>query len=220
MRNDEGQAAGRVMIRYILFDLDNTLYSAKTGMEEDFQRRIIAFTARFLGITPEDALAQRQEGITRYGATIEWLIGDKGLTAIDEYYAAVHPEGEEDVIPPDPQLRLFLESLSLPLAILTNSPREHTDRVLKKIGITDLFTHIFDMRWNGNQGKPLPAAFTRALDALGSDAGSTLFIDDAPRYVQGYLNLGGKGLLRDELGRHPDYPHPRIRELPELIRYL
>jgi putative hydrolase of the HAD superfamily len=208
------------MIRYILFDLDNTLYSAKTGMENDFQRRIIAFTSRFLGIPGEEALARRQEGITRYGTTIEWLIGDNGFTAIEEYYAAVHPEGEEEVIPPDPQLRLFLKSLGVPLAVLTNSPREHADRVLAKIGIADLFTHIFDIRWNGNQGKPLPAAFTRALDALGSGAGNTLFIDDAPRYVQGYLNLGGKGLLRDELGRYPDYLHPKIRELPELTRYL
>jgi putative hydrolase of the HAD superfamily len=208
------------MIRYILFDLDNTLYSIKTGMEEDFQRRIIAFTARFLGLSPEEALIRRREGITRYGTTLEWLMGDRGFTAIDEYYAAVHPSGEEDIIPPDPELRLFLKSLGLPLAILTNSPREHTDRVLAKIGIADLFTRIFDMRWNGNQGKPLPIAFTRALDALGSSPDDTLFVDDAPRYVQGYLNLGGRGILRDELDRHPDYPHPKIRELRELTRYL
>jgi putative hydrolase of the HAD superfamily len=208
------------MIRYILFDLDNTLYSVKTGMEQDFQRRIIAFTSRLLGITPEEALAQRRAGITRYGTTLEWLVGDKGFTAIDEYYAAIHPEGEEDVIPPDPDLRQFLQSLNIPLAILTNSPREHTDRVLAKIGIADLFTRVFDMRWNGNQGKPLPVAFNRALDALGAAADNTLFIDDMPRYVRGYLNLGGKGILRDELDIHPDYPYPKIRELRELTEYL
>jgi putative hydrolase of the HAD superfamily len=204
------------MIRYILFDLDNTLYSIKTGMEEDFQRRIIAFTSRLLGITPEEALTRRREGITRYGTTLEWLMGDRGFTAIDEYYAAIHPAGEEACIPPDPELRLFLQSLNIPMAILTNSPREHTDRVLARIGIADLFTHIFDMRWNGNQGKPLPIAFTRALDALGSAAGNTLFVDDTPRYVRGYLDLGGRGILRDELDRHPDYPYPKIRELREL----
>ncbi|MDR0710071.1 MAG: HAD-IA family hydrolase [Spirochaetaceae bacterium] len=208
------------MIRYILFDLDNTLYSIRTGMEQDFQRRIIAFTSRLLGVTPEKALSRRREGITRYGTTLEWLIGDEGFTAIDEYYAAVHPPGEEDCIPPDPELRRFLLGLNIPLAILTNSPREHTDRVLAKIGIADLFTHIFDMRWNGNQGKPLPIAFTRALDALGSATDNTLFIDDAPHYVQGYLDLGGRGILRDEFDRHPDYPYPKIRELTELTRYL
>jgi putative hydrolase of the HAD superfamily len=208
------------MIRYILFDLDNTLYSIRTGMEEDFQRRIIAFTSRLLDITPEEALSRRREGITRYGTTLEWLMGEEGFAAIDEYYAAIHPAGEEDCIPPDPELRRFLLSLNIPLAILTNSPREHTDRVLAKIGIADLFTHIFDMRWNGNQGKPLPIAFNRALDALGSAADNTLFIDDAPRYVQGYLDLGGRGILRDELDRHPDYPGPKIRELRELTAYL
>jgi putative hydrolase of the HAD superfamily len=208
------------MTRYILFDLDNTLYSNNTGMEQGFQRRIIGFAARFLGITPEEAVARRREGLKNYGATIEWLMGEYGFSAIDDYYAAVHPAGEEDSIPPDPELRGFLESLNIPLAILTNSPREHADRVLAKIGIAGLFTHVFDMRWNGNQGKPLPAAFTRALDALGTTPETTLFIDDTPRYVLGYLDLGGRGLLRDEMDLHKDYAHPKIRELRELTRYL
>jgi putative hydrolase of the HAD superfamily len=208
------------MIRYILFDLDNTLYSTTTGMEQDFQRRIIGFASRFLGITTEEALARRREGLKKHGATIEWLIGECGFSAINDYYAAVHPEGEEDVIPQDRELRRFLESLNIPMAILTNSPREHADRVLAKIGIADLFTHIFDMRWNGNQGKPHRIAFTRALDALGATPETTLFIDDTPRYVRGYLDMNGKGLLRDELDQHKDYAHPKIRELRELTRYL
>jgi putative hydrolase of the HAD superfamily len=209
------------MIRYILFDLDNTLYPVSSGMEEALQRRIIGYVRSFLGLpSPEEALRVRAEGITRHGTTLEWLIHEKGLTDIDGYYAAVHPDGEEDDLSVDPDLRPFLESLPVPKAILTNSPREHSDRILKKLGIRDLFTHVFDMRWNGNRGKPLPSAFYRALNVLGASPAETLFIDDHPRYVEGYLALGGKGLLLDEQDSHPDFPHPRIRHLRELTAFL
>jgi len=115
------------MIKHLLFDLDNTLYSNNTGMEQGFQRRIIGFAARFLGITPEEAVARRREGLKNYGATIEWLMGEYGFSAIDDYYAAVHPAGEEDSIPPDPELRDFLEGLSDPAGY----PHQFTPRTLR-----------------------------------------------------------------------------------------
>jgi putative hydrolase of the HAD superfamily len=208
------------MIRYILFDLDNTLYPVSSGMEDALHKRIVGYMSSFLGLSPEEAQGERSAGITRYGTTLEWLIHEKGFTDIDGYYAAVHPDGEEDGLAVDPALRPFLESLPVPRAILTNSPREHSDRVLKKLGITDLFTHVFDMRWNGNRGKPLPVAFYRALGVLGASPAETLFIDDYPMYVEGYLALGGAGLLLDERDAHPDFPHPRIRRLRDLAAFL
>jgi putative hydrolase of the HAD superfamily len=189
-------------------------------MEEALQWRIIDYTARFLGLSHEEARGERTKRISRYGTTLEWLIHEKGLIDIDGYYAAVHPAGEEADLTPDPELRPFLRSLPIPMAILTNSPKEHSDRILKKLGISDLFTHVFDMRWNRNQGKPLPIAFNRALEVLGSVPGETLFIDDYPRYVEGYLSLGGKGLLLDEGNAYPNFPYPRIRCLRELTAFL
>jgi putative hydrolase of the HAD superfamily len=208
------------MIRHILFDLDNTLYPRNAGLEEQMQGRIAAYIAGLLGLPQEEALKERRKGIAGYGTTLEWLIAEKNFTNIDDYFAAVHPPGEEEGLSPNPALRPFLESLPVPRAILTNSPREHADRVLAKLGVADLFTRIFDMRWNQNQGKPLPIAFNRALEALGGRAEDTLFIDDYPSYVRGYLALGGRGLLLDEFDTHPDYPHPRIRRLEELRGFL
>jgi putative hydrolase of the HAD superfamily len=217
-----GHVQGAIVIRAILFDLDNTLYSINSGLEEAMQQRIIEYIAGFLGLSPEAARLERRKGRSRYGTTLEWLLGDKGFPPanIDAYYAAVHPEGEEATLQPDPALRPFLQSLPVPLAILTNSPREHADRILTKLGVADLFAHIFDMRWGNNQGKPLPIAFNRALKVLGATAETTLFIDDYPRYVEGYIALGGRGILLDELDAHADLTLPRIRRLQELTAYL
>ncbi|MDR0723396.1 MAG: HAD-IA family hydrolase [Treponema sp.] len=207
-------------LQYILFDLDNTLYSPRYGLELNVGRRIVEFIAAYLGLSWEEALGQRRERIQRYSTTLEWLMEEKGYTDIEAYYKAIHPAGEADSLSPDPALREFLTSLPLPLGILTNSPKEHADRILTTLGIHDLFTHIFDLRWNDFKGKPHAAAFHRALNALGTIPETTLFIDDTPRCVSGYCALGGPGLLLDEENAYPAYPHPRIRDLRELTGFL
>ncbi len=208
------------MIGYILFDLDNTLYPSSLGLEEEMSRRIQEFTARHLGVSMAEARKRRQASVDRFGTTLEWLIADEGLTDVETYYAAVHPEGEEERLAPDPDTRAFIQSLPVPVAVLTNSPLEHALRVLRKLAMEDLFTHIFDIRWNGLKGKPREVAFRNALGVIRKEPGEVLFVDDFPSYVEGFVRLGGKGVLLDEGNIHTAYPHPRIRALPELSRFL
>ncbi|MDR1100699.1 MAG: HAD-IA family hydrolase [Treponema sp.] len=208
------------MIQYILFDLDNTLYSARYGLEDNVHRRIRDFLAAYLGVSPEEAWQQRAERLHDYGTTLEWLSFERGFTDIEAYFALVHPEDEADALPPDPALRAFLESLPQAKAILTNSPREHADRIIGKLGLSGLFTHIFDIRSNGLKGKPHAEAFFRAFEDMGSSPEETLFIDDTPAYVEGCRALGGKGVLLDEYDAWPDYRYPKIRDLRELEAVL
>jgi putative hydrolase of the HAD superfamily len=208
------------MFQYLLFDLDNTLYSSRHGLEDNVRRRIREFSAGFLGISPDEAWRQRMALAGKYGTNLEWLIGEKGFTDADAYFAAVHPPNEADSLPADPELRAFLADLPVPKAILTNSPREHADRILSRLGIAYLFTHIFDIRQSGYRGKPRPEVFNRALGILGVKSRDVLFIDDSPSYVEGFIALGGSGLLMDENNVHGDYPGPRIRKLKELGRYI
>lgn len=209
------------MIKYLLFDLDNTLYSCRYGLENNVRRRMQEFTGAYLGLSPEEAWRQRLEYRYQYGTNLEWLMGEKGFTDVEAYIAAVHPKDEADALRPDPELRSFLESLPVPRAILTNSPREHVDLILNKLDIqAGLFTHIFEVRQFGFKGKPHPDVFNRVLQTLGMRAEDVLFIDDSPVYVEGFIALGGKALLLDEKDAHGDFPHQRIRYLRELTGYL
>jgi putative hydrolase of the HAD superfamily len=208
------------MIKYLLFDLDNTLYSIRYGLEENVALRIRKFLAAWMGMGEEEAMAERRKGISHYGTTLEWLMEEKKFTDIEEYYSFVHPEGEVDSLRPDPELREFLSCLSCPKAILTNSNREHADRVLEKLELGDIFTHIFDMRWNNLKGKPRPDVFMRVLKVLGKNPEEVLFIDDYPKYVAGFNALGGAGVLLDELDSYPDFSDRRIRNLKEIVKFL
>jgi putative hydrolase of the HAD superfamily len=201
-------------------DLDNTLYSCRYGLERNVSRRIKEFTAAFLGTSTEEAWRQRHEVINKYGTCLEWLITEKGLNDVEAYFAAVHPPGEADALVPDPELRTFLASIPIPKAILTNSPKEHADVVLEKLGLCGIFTHIFEIRQSGFMGKPRKDYFENALHTLGVNIDEVLFIDDYPNYVQGFIALGGKALLYDEEDMHKDSPLPRINNLKDFVQYI
>ena len=208
------------MIQHILFDLDNTLYSVNSGLEAIFIKRIRDYAASWLGATWEECEPEWKEAIKSYGTTLEWLCAEKGFTDIDDYFASMHPENEADFLEADPELRKFLESLPCPCSILTNSPDFHSERIIKKLELEGIFRHQFDIKTNALKGKPHASAFQRALDTIGLKPEEVLFVDDIPRYVNGFIVIGGRGLLLDENDVHKNYPHEKIRNLREIMRFL
>jgi len=208
------------MLKYLIFDLDNTLYSCRYGLEDNVEQRLKKFTAEFLGVSSAEAWRERKAAKGKYGTCLEWLMAEKGFTDVEAYLAAAHPEGELDSLKPDDDLREFLSGIKMPKAILTNSPKEHADMVLEKLGVTDLFTHVFDIRQCNFLGKPRREVFENALNTLGVQANEALFIDDVPSYVEGFADIGGKALLFDEGDVHKKCCVPKIKDLREIIRYI
>jgi putative hydrolase of the HAD superfamily len=209
---------------HILFDLDNTLYSEDLGLEKNVSRRVNEYVAAYLNISYEEALAYRRERIIegRFGTTLEWLISERGFdtAAVERYFSAIHPPDEACSLKADPALRSFLLSLPLPLAILTNSPMEHADRILDKLGVKDLFPSIFDIRGGGLKGKPQKEAFNRAMEGLKTSPERCLFVDDTALYIEGYRAMGGYGVLLDENDTHRDFTPPRITRLEQIRELL
>ena len=211
-------------IEYILFDVDGTLYSSRWGLEQAVTGRVNDYLAAHLNMPREKAWAHRKEGVTSggFGTTLEWLRSKKDFKDTEEYLAFIHPENEADALPPDPALRSFLVSLSsrVPIGILTNSTMEHTQRIVNKLGVADLFNVIFDIRKNEFTGKPDAGMYRRVLKELGVSAPSCMLVDDIPFYIEGFLAVGGMGVYYDENNSHPEFPGRRIQKLEELTSFL
>jgi len=208
------------MIRYLLLDLDDTVYSESFGLEREVLARINEYAMRFTGLGGEAFLEARKRRMPDFGTTLEWLMADYGFADSEDYFAFVHPEGEEKPLGPDPELAAALDAVALPKAIFTNSPREHAERVLARLGVADRFDAIYDIRFNGLHGKPHADAVARVCAACGVEPAEALFVDDSPQYVRGFIDLGGIGVLRDEAGRHGDSRLRRVRSLTELPALL
>lgn len=188
-------------IKHLLFDLDNTLYPSSSAMDKGITLRMLECVADFFHCDIEQAAQKKKENIIHHSTTLEWLRSE-GLTDIEGFLAHVHPENEADELQPQPGLREFLISLPCPKSILTNAPKEHAERVMEKLGITDLFQAITDIRDANFFGKPYADSYKAALAKTGSKIEETLFLDDLTKYTDGWCALGGTAILiGDQNGR-------------------
>lgn len=210
---------GPVEVRFLLFDLDNTLYPKNSGLAAEMEQRIAAYAEGWLNLDAETCLAQRKEGFSRYGSTLRWLMMEKGLEDPRVFLEYVHPADLESWLQPLPQLAPMLEAIPLPKAILTNSPLFHARRVLDFFGISGLFGYVKDITGNNFLGKPAESAYLSTLQELGWNAEHTLFIDDMVPYLDSFRALGGQCCLVGGSPRTPaSYPRiPDIMGLPGVL---
>jgi putative hydrolase of the HAD superfamily len=187
------------MIQQLLLDIDNTLYPPDTGLWEEILQRINRYAAKKLGISLEEAQNLRARKLPDYGTTIRWLEEDPELQHIPidpkDYMAVVHPQDLSPYIPVDQSLAPYLENLGLPIALFTNAPQDHAQRVLQRLKIPQASYPLFTIEDLGGKGKPEPTAFRYVLGQLGWEIRSTLFVDDHPKSVETYRGMGGPALL-------------------------
>ena len=181
-------------IKHLLFDLDDTLYPSSSNMNAGINRSMMECVADFFNCSIEEAKELKKKNIIHHSTTLEWMRSE-GFTDIEGFLAKVHPENEADELPEQPGLREFLLSLNIPKSILTNAPHEHADRVLKKLGIADLFECVTDIRDGNFYGKPYERAYRAALKKVGANVSETVFLDDLQKYTDGWNALGGTAIL-------------------------
>lgn len=189
-------------VRHLIFDLDNTLYPATAEMDAGIHDRMMECVADFFGVSLEKAAEMKKINIQKFSTTLEW-IRHEGFTDVEGFFAKVHPENEVDELASDERLRPFLESIRIPKIILTNSPREHAERVLAKLNVSDLFDCICDIRDCKLLGKPYTDAYRIALKMCGGTIDNTIFLDDMQKYTDGFAAMGGTAVLVGEKNGKP-----------------
>ncbi len=211
----------KMKISYILFDLDNTLYPADSGLFSEIDKRMINFVSRYFNISIEEAKQLRARLSRKYGTTLSGLIKEYGFKNIEEYLHEVHPQEVEQYIRKDDKLSDFFEKLTIKRSILTNSPKEHAERVLNVLGLTNQFEYIFDIRLNNLMGKPNRDVYLKVLDKIKKKPDQVLFVDDLPTYLLPFRELGGHILLIDRYNRYDEsIDIPIIHKLNEIFDYL
>lgn len=210
------------MISFLLFDLDNTLYPASSGLFDYMREGMSAYVAELLGVNMEEATQLRRQHSSRYGSTLRWLRATREEIDIESFLQRIHPTNVANYLTFSEEPRQILSSIEIKKGVLTNAPREHAERVLEFYGITDLFDFVLDLRADNFQGKPDRAAYERAVKAAGRPIEEVLYLDDVLHYLEPFKEMGGKVALVDELERYngeaPEIPRIRsIRELGGLI---
>ncbi len=208
-------------IKYILFDLDETLYPEEMGLMATRNQRICDYMETRLGIDPSEVKRLRQEYYRQYGTTAQGLYLHHDLDMVD-YQAYAHDVRVEDYLAPDPLLDGMLERMEAEKAIFTNSPMDYVRRVLRALGVERHFSHIFDIFFLEYITKPDKRAYLKVMEALRCEGRDCLLVDDLTRNLKPGKELGMMTVLvgnpgDDEAKEVVDFAIPRVIDLESIV---
>lgn len=169
--------------QYLLCDLDNTLYSAHSGMLDHIDCRIDSFIGQKLNLGPEEISELRNIYWQKYGTTLSGLVMHHQIKPV-EYIDYAYNINITDFIKPDPILATVLENIKLTKAIFSNSPKSYIKRVLQVLEIEHYFTKIYDIEFCNYLGKPNSSSYLKVLNDLGVKGEECILVDDSVANLQ------------------------------------
>jgi putative hydrolase of the HAD superfamily len=177
------------MFRFLIFDLDETLYPRQTGLMQEIGVRINRYLIEHLHLPQEQANELRQRYYNQHGTALRGLVVERPDVDPEDYLHYVHDISLSEYIGPNPALAAMLRSMPLTKVIFTNATVEHAQNVLNILGVADQFADIIDVRRVAYVSKPNAEAYQRLLDILQARGDECILVEDAARNL-----LPGKGL--------------------------
>ncbi|MBU0703070.1 MAG: pyrimidine 5'-nucleotidase [Chloroflexi bacterium] len=187
-------------LKYIIFDLDDTLYPRNSGLLQEIGRRIEVWLCDHLGLTRDEAVAMRRDYFVRYGTTLGGLVARHDVDARG-YLAFVHDVPVEEYLDPNLALAEMLASIPLRRAVYTNAPLEYAGRVLRTLGVAGCFEQVIGIEEVGLRNKPCQDAYERMLALLGARGPECIMVEDSARNLRPAQALGMTTVL---VGGEPD----------------
>ena len=159
-----------------IFDLDNCLYPASSGLFSLIDERMSAYIQRLLSCGPEEARRVQKEHFHRHGTTLAGLMKDHDVEP-HEFLADVHDIPVERV-DANPRLARALERLPGRKIVFTNGDAPYARRVLDRIGVHDHFDGLHDIHASSYRPKPDPHGYALLCERFGVDPHRALLADD------------------------------------------
>ncbi len=182
------------MLKYARFDLDETLYPTSNGLMQTIGDRMREWIMREYGLDADEALHLQKRYWKEYGTTLRGLYVERHIDPAG-YLKFVHDVPLADFIAPDPKLRAVLERIPQEKVILTNADTAHARRILDVLGVSDLFTRVFDVVCFEYQCKPARVVYERVLEMLPARGDECVLVEDAARNLPPARALGIKTIL-------------------------
>lgn len=163
--------------KYLLLDLDNTLYPRESGLLKYIDERIEKYLESKLGLEREKLCQLRHEYWRRYGTTIGGLILHHQINP-EEYLYYAYDIQLTDFISKDQKLIETMAAINLPKIVFSNSPDFYVEKVLKILGIDNFIQKIYDIRYFNYVGKPNLSSYRQLIKSLQVTGENCIFVDD------------------------------------------
>jgi len=206
-----------------VIDLDNTLYTAESGVFARMDKRMTAYVANVLGVEHAEADRLRVKYWKEYGTTLRGMMIHHGMEP-EGFLHDVHNIDAHELLSEDKLLDEALGRLPGRKVIHTNGIREHAERILETLGVLHHFERIYDIRFNEYIPKPDKETLALLIEGEGAEPERTLVVDDMPDNLAAAAALGCKTVWishktdsETNEGRW-DYHLPSFHSLPEQFK--
>jgi putative hydrolase of the HAD superfamily len=163
-------------IRDWIFDLDNCLYPASTGLFDLIDERMGAYIQRLLGCDAVEAKRVQKAHFHDHGTTLAGLMKMHHVDPHD-FLHDVH-DIPLDRVQCDDGLGRLLSKLPGRRFVFTNGDAPYARRVLQAIGLLDQFDDLHDIHASSYRPKPDPHGYELLCERFGIDPRKALLVDD------------------------------------------
>lgn len=178
-------------IKTWLFDLDDTLYAPATGFSKHMAEVQHQSLAKMLGVDLLGIKTVLTDLVAKHGgAPFTGLYKEKSIDMdafIEEGFVLRH-----DMLEPCALTRAMLESMQGRKVIFTNSPKNHANNILKRLGYEHIFEdeYIFDVTRLNFETKPKIEPYQKVLTDLKEEPQNCLLIEDSLANLKTAKELG------------------------------
>ena len=159
-----------------IFDLDNTLYSADSGIFQQVHQLMGEFISKNLNMGMSDAKKLQSKYYKQHGTTLRGLMDNHGIDP-DHFLYEVH-RLDYSIVGPNKILNEELHKLQGRKIIYTNANKKHVLDVLDRINLTNFFDEIFDIKMANYIPKPELRPYEQIIDLFNIEPKSSAMFDD------------------------------------------
>ena len=171
-----------------VFDLDNTLYSARHRLFDQIDQRMGRFISERFEVDRIEARRIQKDYFFRFGTTLRGLMNEHGVNP-DDFLDFVH-DIDHSVLPVDQRLADALDALDGRKLIFTNGTVEHADDVLAAAGLSGRFDVIFDIKASDYEPKPARGPYEKFIATAGFNPSGAAMFEDIARNLEVPHDLG------------------------------
>lgn len=159
-----------------IFDLDNTLYSADSGIFQQVHKLMGEFIAKNLNMELSEAKKLQSKYYKQHGTTLRGMMDNHGVDP-DYFLEEVH-RLDYSIVGPNEKLNNELKRLKGRKIIYTNANKQHVVDVLQKINLSNFFDEVFDIKMANYIPKPEIKPYQQIIDLFNIDSKSSAMFDD------------------------------------------
>jgi putative hydrolase of the HAD superfamily len=171
-----------------IFDLDNTLYSADSGIFQQVHTLMSKFVSTHLNIDIKKATELQRKYYRQHGTTLRGLMDNHNVDP-DHFLSEVH-QLDYSIVGPNFKLNRELKKLKGRKIIYTNANRQHANDILIRLELTNMFDEIFDIKTANYIPKPEASPYEQIISEFNIDPITTIMFDDIAKNLVPAKNVG------------------------------